>query len=128
MTLSPAYSLLDFDCGGRHLNVTSVSLLNSGDCNLDVKATNHSKIYIQLLQISDYNYAEVIQCKVEVIRTVYYCEMYLHFRSKWRIYLHEVGLDRCKEMHQDGSANNLFNHVTGLKVNNTNLHSLTIAG
>jgi len=71
-------ALNGFDCGGQYLNITSVSLLDVGECNLDYRKPNASDTYVQLLQLSDYNHAEVIQCKVEISRTIYYCGMHSH--------------------------------------------------
>jgi len=61
-----ARGLIGFDCGGQHLNIISVSLLDAGDCNFRYKTPNVTNVYIQLLQLSEYNYVEVLQCKVEI--------------------------------------------------------------
>lgn len=124
-------ALLGYDCGGRHLNVTSISLLNSGDCDLPQFNVNTTETYIQLLQLSEYNYADVVQCKIEIIRTVFYCGMHSHIstvKGGLASYMHDIGGDACREMHQTGVLNLDFNRITGLKVNHTNHRHLVIAG
>lgn len=68
--INPVVSRIGFGCSGRHLNVTTMFLLDVGECNLDLKKPNVTRAYIQLLQLSDYSHAEVLQCKVEISRTI----------------------------------------------------------
>lgn len=35
--LSKTAALIGFDCGGQHLNVTAVSLLDVGECDLNIR-------------------------------------------------------------------------------------------
>jgi len=58
------YAILAYNCGGAHLNTMTISLLRTGDCDLKLHAPVNTA-YIQLPQLSTYNYVEVIQCKVE---------------------------------------------------------------
>jgi len=77
-----AHGLIGFDCGVQHLNIIFVSLLaGAGDCNLRYKTPNVTNVYIQLLQLSEYNYAEVLQCKVEISWTIYHCSMHSHISA-----------------------------------------------
>lgn len=133
LTLSyTAHALIGFDCGGPHLNVTSVSLLGAGDCNLDYRTPNSTSVYIQLLQLSEYNYAEVTQCKVEISRTIYYCGMHSHIsivNNGQMEYLMEIGYTRCLRMFNDGSLSlGDGKIIDGLKPNRTTSRSVTLAG
>lgn len=125
-------ALIGFDCGSRHLNVTTVSLLGTGDCNIDNHTPNATEVYIQLLQLSTYNYAEVIQCKVEVSRTIYHCGMHSHVsivNNGQTEYLMEIGYTRCLRMFNDGSLTlGNGNVVDGIKPNRTTSRSVTLAG
>jgi len=47
-------------------------------CNIEDIEPNQEEVYLQLLQVSDYDRLEVIQCKVEIDRTVYYCGIHSH--------------------------------------------------
>lgn len=132
LLIKASFALIGFDCGGQHLNITTVSLLDVGECDLQRETPNTTKTYVQLLQLSEYNYAEIMQCKIEISRTIYYCGMHSHisivFNGK-ADYVHETGYQQCLRMFQDGTAsfgpNNL---ISGLKVNQTAYHSLTLAG
>jgi len=127
-----ARGLIGFDCGGQHLNITSVSLLGAGDCNLRYKTPNVTNVYIQLLQLSEYNYAEVLQCKVEISRTIYYCGMHSHIsavNNGQMEYLLETGYTRCQRMLVDGTLSlGVGSIVDGLKPNRTTSRSVTLAG
>jgi hypothetical protein len=71
-------SLIGFDCSGQYLNITVISLLDIEECGLHISKPNTTNVYIQLLQFSEYNYAEILQCKIEISRTIYYCGMHSH--------------------------------------------------
>jgi len=59
--LSPTTNgLMGFDCEGQRMNITSVSLLSVDNCDLKNNTPNSSEVYIQLLQLSEYDYAEVM--------------------------------------------------------------------
>lgn len=130
--ISEASGLIGFDCGGRHLNITAVSLLDVGECDLDISTPNTTEVYIQLLQLSDYSYTEVIQCKVEISRTIYHCGMHSHIsivHNGKADYVHETGYSQCLRMFQDGIITLGAHHlVTGLKANQTTYRSITMAG
>jgi len=128
----PVNGLIGFDCGGQHLNITSVSLLGAGDCNLDYRTPNSSEVYIQLLQLSEYNHAEVIQCKVEISRRIQYCGMHSHtstVNNARMEYLLETGHTKCLRMFQDGSLSlGSVGTIDGLKPNSTTTRSVMLAG
>jgi len=48
-------SLLGYDFGGDGLNITTISLLNIGDCSMQDIEPNKEETYIQLMQLSDYD-------------------------------------------------------------------------
>jgi len=58
LTVLPyATGLHGYDCGGDRLNITTISLLDIGDCSMqDEPDTNPTKdSYIQLMQLADYD-------------------------------------------------------------------------
>jgi len=69
-----AAGLIRFDCGGHRLNIATLDI---GDCELaEIESTEEA--YVQLLQLSDYDKTRVQQCKMEVDRTIFYCDMHSH--------------------------------------------------
>lgn len=125
-------SLIGFDCGGQHLNITTISLLDVGECNLNINQPNTTDVYIQLLQLSEYNYAEVIQCKVEISRTIYHCGMHSHIsvvRNGRADYVHETGYTQCLRLFQEGTISiGAEDRLHGIRANQTTSHSITLAG
>jgi len=130
--LSPtANGLMGFDCGGQRMNITSVSLLSVNDCDLKNHAPNSSEVYIQLLQLSEYNYAEV-QCKIQISRRIQYCGMHSHISAvnNARVeYLLDVGYTRCLRMFQDGTLTvGNSGIIDGLKPNTSDSRSVMLVG
>lgn len=125
-------SLIEFDCGGQHLNITTISLLDVGECNLNINQPNTTDVYIQLLQLSEYNYAEVIQCKVEISRTIYHCGMHSHIsvvRNGRADYVHETGYTQCLRLFQEGTISiGAEDRLHGIRANQTTSYSITLAG
>lgn len=130
--ISSVNAIIGYDCGGHLMNITTISLLGVDDCDLNVKVANSTDVYVQLLQLSNYNYAEVIQCKVEVSKTIHYCGMHSHIsavRNGRSEYLHETTHLTCLRMFTDGVLSmGAANIIEGLKPNQTVYRSLTLAG
>ncbi|KMQ86430.1 enzymatic polyprotein endonuclease reverse, partial [Lasius niger] len=56
--LQDAKAIVAYDCGGTYLNVTTVSLLRPGECDLEIETPTNISTYIQLLQLSSYTHTE----------------------------------------------------------------------
>lgn len=127
-----AYSLIGYDCGGAHLNVTTISLLGTGDCDLNIKQPNVTDVNIQLLQFSQYSTVDVIQCKVEISRTIYHCGMHSHISAVYNgyaEYIHETGYTTCLRMQHEGVLNlGGGSYIKELKPNRITTRSVTLHG
>lgn len=128
----PTRALVGYDCGGHSLNITTLSLIDIGKCEINDVEPENSKIYLQLLQLSEFDNADVIQCRVEVDRTIYYCGMHSHIsvvHNGRREYIQELSREACKRMHETGNFDLGRNGViTGLKSNSTATRGLSLAG
>lgn len=86
---------------------------------------------MQLLQLNDYSETPVLQCKVEIRRTVYHCGMWSHVSvvaNGEGEYLQEVSSGTCADMHKTGVyIYGPSKVIRGLKVNSTATHSVTLA-
>jgi len=114
------------------MNITSVLLLSVDNCDLKNHAPNSSEVYIQLLQLSEYNYAKVMQCKVQISRRIQYYGMHSHISTvnKARVeYLLAIGYTRCLRMFQDGTLT-IGNSgiIDNLKPNTSDSRSIMLAG
>lgn len=125
-------AILAYDCGGTHLNTTTISLLHIGECNLKLDTPVNTTTYIQLLQLSTYNYAEIIQCKIEISRTIYHCGMHSHVsvvHNGQASYLQDVTYKKCLQMHAEGMIKiGISDIIDNLKPNQTHYRSVTLAG
>ena len=130
--VTPTNGLVGYDCGGRGLNITSLSLLNIGDCQVNDFEPIKKEVYIQLLQLSEFDHVSAIQCKIEIDRTIFYCGMHSHISAVHngrQQYIHELSADSCKKLHETGTLSlGLHGNISGLRANATNLRALTFAG
>ena len=126
-----AAALVGYDCGSRSLNITTISLLDVGQCEIPPSSLNVSRKYVQLLQVNEFSETQAIQCKLEIHRTVYYCGMYSHIsivRHGEREYIYDISRETCKKLYTTGILE-LNNHViSGIKINSTTSHPMLYAG
>lgn len=127
----PVTALIGYDCAGQELNITTLSLTDIGKCNFDSLEPETREIYLQLMQSSDYDRISVIQCLVEIDRTIYYCGMHSHVsivRGGRRQYIQEIGLDTCHKLHATGTITVVTALLTGIQPNQTTTRSAMLAG
>ncbi|KYN15930.1 hypothetical protein ALC57_11822 [Trachymyrmex cornetzi] len=110
-----------------------ITVLDIGNCEVEDIEPITTDVYVQLLQFSDFDRTRVIQCKVEVDRTIFYCGMHSHVsivHGGRRAYLHEMTVDKCKRVHETGSIDlgGRDGYIAGLKSNSTSSRSITLAG
>ncbi|KAL7289206.1 hypothetical protein TKK_0017146 [Trichogramma kaykai] len=67
-----------YDCGTKLTNLTTVSLMDTGDCEPTADNTKSVKIEAQLIQINDFNIIHVKECSIKIKRTVEHCGMHSH--------------------------------------------------
>lgn len=132
LTLLPLVAgLVGYDCGGESLNITSISLLDIGDCNVEDIEPHKEEVFIQLMQLSEYDKTMVIQCKIEVDRTIYYCGMSSHVsivHNGRREYLQEIGEQACKRIHETGTLTIGNAVMDQIAKNTTSIRSVTLVG
>jgi hypothetical protein len=113
------------------LNVTTISLNSIGDCNIQPVTTENQETYIQLLQLSEFEFTSVMQCKVQITRVILYCGMHSHtsvVHNGLAEYLHETSAQKCARMHQDDTFSlGPGTFIAGLKDNTTTTNPLVLA-
>ncbi|KYM96588.1 hypothetical protein ALC62_12750, partial [Cyphomyrmex costatus] len=122
------------DCGatsGDGFNISTLSLLDVGNCDLEDVEPREEEVYIQLMQTSDYDKVPAVQCKIEINRVIHYCGMHSHIsvvHNGQREYFQEIGEQSCRRLHETGVLR-IGNAVMDLiKVNMTNYRRATLAG
>ena len=130
--VTSARSLIGYDCGSRNLNVTTLSLINIGECDIPAESVNVTSRYIQLLQLNEFTDTKVLQCKVEIHRTIYHCGMHSHIsivQNGETNFIREISREACQDAHLTGTIVLGNDHVIReLRVNQTSSHSATFAG
>lgn len=125
------FGIIGYDCGSSSANITTLSLLNIEECDIPQKQVNSSSIYVQLLQINDFQSTRVIQCKVEIDRLIRKCGMFSHtmdvHNGKYS-YIEPITRQTCRRMHDYGSYQLGNTYITGLKSNTTTARPVTLAG
>ncbi|KAL2711937.1 hypothetical protein V1478_018172 [Vespula squamosa] len=130
--LKVASALIGYDCTGSSLNISTFSLLNVAYCETPDLQTVNSIVFIQLLQASDYNMSKVLQCRIEIDRTIFHCDMHSHIsivHNGRREYLHPLTQQQFQQLHVTESlllGANAF--LSELRKNNTDTRSLTLSG
>src|SRR5215469_4438325 len=124
--------LLGYDCGGTTFNVSTISLLDVGQCQDIDDKPNSTSTYVQLLQVADYAQTRVFSCRVEIDRQIYHCGMHSHIslvQGSHRKYLVDMDQSACTRLHYTrtfiygrGSV------TTELQPNTTNYRALQLAG
>lgn len=130
--LDSTKAIVGYDCGSKGSNVTTISLLHVDDC---VRPQSTAKIEhkkIQLLQLNDYNDVPIIQCKVEIERTVYKCAMWdylLPVDNGLQQYLYEITKEGCKILHTTGVFKFRERYLmSDIKMNATTTRGFNFAG
>lgn len=66
-------AMIGYDCGSKVLNMTTISLLDIDDCDLETDRVDMSLVDLFLLQLNEYEHTKTTQCKIEINRAIYYC-------------------------------------------------------
>ncbi|KOC58647.1 hypothetical protein WH47_04874 [Habropoda laboriosa] len=130
--ITSSTALIGHDCSGPTLNTTTFSIVDPIPCSAEDSRINYKPTDIQLLQLADFNNVPVIQCHIEIDRTIFYCGMHSHVsvvHNGRHQYIQTTPREACQLLHTTGST--LITQaaqITGIRPNSTTTHSLTLAG
>ncbi|KAG7197676.1 hypothetical protein KM043_014438 [Ampulex compressa] len=129
---APTRGLIAYDCGSPNANITTLSLRSIADCKIPTDEPVIKPIYLQLLQLTDYSNVRVIQCKVEVERTIYHCGMHSHVyivAIGHMDHIIEISVDACFKVHMtEAFAFGSQDVITVIRSNQTGTRSMTLGG
>ena len=100
------HSIIRFDCGSNQSNITTLSLLELGECDLPQSQVHLERTYLKLLQLTGFSNTKVILCKVEIRRPISHCGMHSHISivsNGHNEYIQDVTQDQCNQMHPIGT-------------------------
>ena len=125
-------AIIGYDCGNPNSNISVISMLDAGECNLDMEKINSSTVYIELLQVAEFRNIHIKQCKIEISRTVFYCgywDYLLPASNGQQQYIFEISREACDILHNSGIFKYGPTHVlAGNLVNKTTVAGVTFAG
>ena len=132
--ISVTHGITGYDCGGRGLNITSLSLLDVAKCDTNSIETSEEEKHIQLLQFADTEPLRIIQCKVEVERKIFRCGMFSHLstvQGSNQRYITEMTHSACEDLQNTGAlvmGTGQDSILRELSRNDTSYRSITLAG
>ena len=123
------HGIIGYDCGSASANLTTLSLISIEECDIPPQKVN--SVYVQLLQINEFKSVKVIQCKVEINRSIKKCGMFSHamdvYNGKFS-YIEEISKEACQRMHVYGTYEIAGTHIVQLKSNQSVSRPITLAG
>lgn len=129
--LSTCTRLAGFDCGEQLTNLTTISLLEVGECNIKEPELNVTSQYIQLLQVNEFAKTHVRQCSVKITRTITHCGM-SHHSSRVNngeiSYFRDIQREQCENMQNGGFINIDGTQIQNLIKNSTFSTPVNFAG
>lgn len=123
--------MIGYDCGSKILNMTTQSLTDIDDCDLEEAQVETSLPDIAHLQINEYEHAEKLQCKVEIHRVIQNCgwQSYNSIVNQGiNDYIYPMSKEMCEVAHDHHTLRIGNTVIDGLEVNITTIRSLTLAG
>lgn len=124
-------AIIGYDCGSKILNMTTISLLDIDECDVDENRVDVSLVDVFLLQMNEYEHVNIMQCKVEIHRTIHYCGASSHIaivENAYMEYIHPISREMCQVAHNHGTLRLGQTIIDGLMVNSTTTRSITLAG
>lgn len=123
--------LVGFDCGNHIANITTISLLDVGECDIKEAPINVSSINGQLLQINDFDITYTYKCSIKITRVVTYCGAYSHasrMSNGEASYYKEITRDECLKIQSTGFSTVYNVPISGVLRNSTINRPVVFAG
>uniref|UniRef100_A0ABD2WST7 Uncharacterized protein n=1 Tax=Trichogramma kaykai TaxID=54128 RepID=A0ABD2WST7_9HYME len=131
MAIRDVYGIYGYDCGTKLTNLTTLSLVDIGECESNDEDVQATSIPAKLIQINDYNMIHAMECKVLVKRSTHYCGMHSHTSPVLFgeiEYYKEVSRDECEAMHVSSVFNGFNIKLMNIARNSTTRKAVIFAG
>lgn len=131
MSLELVLGMVAYDCAGKELNITSLSLIETAPCPVYKTDSIYDDLDVQILQERETYDLHIYQCLIEIDYHVTYCGMSSHsseMKNGWGTLIQDLTSNECKRMHTDGIAQIYGKAIQGLKRNSSLTTTLTLAG
>ena len=125
-------AIIGFNCGSTDPAVSTYSLVDTGECDFHEEDLQITNATVQLLQLAEFKTSRVIQCKIEISRTIYNCGMFSHLgpvENGLQEYLYQISAEGCKFIHETGIFKYDNAHtIADIRVNETKTVGIDLAG
>lgn len=131
MVIRAVASLIAYDCGAQNVNISSISLLEVGPCDITDSKPVVTQTYIRLLQLSRYASVHVKICRVSIDRSISHCGMHSHSSAVYNgeaEYIEDVSYDTCQQMHGLRAYQKAHIIINNLAMNQTTHTPLLLSG
>ncbi|CAD6234313.1 GSCOCG00012383001-RA-CDS, partial [Cotesia congregata] len=95
-------AIIGYDCGSKILNMTTISLVDIDECDIEENRVETSLPEIALLQLNEYQHTNAIQCKIEIHRVIQHCgwQSYNSIVSQGiNEYIYPISRELCQVAH-----------------------------
>ncbi|XP_074114124.1 uncharacterized protein LOC141537176 [Cotesia typhae] len=124
-------AIIGYDCGSKILNMTTISLVDIDECDIEEDRVETSLPDIALLQLNEYQHTKTIQCKIEIRRVIQHCgwQSYNSIVSQGiNEYIYPISRELCQVAHDHKTLRIGNTFIDGLEVNTTTVRSISLAG
>lgn len=131
MLTTTTSGFIAYDCGAAATNFTTLSLINIKECEKPITTPNITKTNIQLIQTVEYSHTRVIQCKIEIKRSIYYCGSWSHVATVANPhieYIEEISKPYCQDIHKSRTHYMYDTAIRDIQPNGTTTRSILFAG
>lgn len=124
-------ALYGFDCSDQLTNLTTISLLDVGECNIHRPKVDITVRHGQLLQLNDFGMVHTYICRVKITRQITHCGMHSHASrvSEGELsYYKEFTHEECINLQKTGYMIIASTQIMGIPRNGTTHKPITFAG
>ncbi|CAG5071967.1 Protein of unknown function [Cotesia congregata] len=127
----PAGPIIGYDCGNKILNMTTISLVDIDECDLDTEPIETTLKDIALLQLNEFEHIQITQCKIEIHRVIQHCGWQSYnsiVNNGINEYILPISHEMCQVAHDHGTLRIGNTFIDGFLPNITATRSITLAG
>ncbi|KAL7295021.1 hypothetical protein TKK_0011624 [Trichogramma kaykai] len=129
--IQEGHCIYGYDCANKLTNLTTLSLVDIGECETRTNQANAITIKAQLIQVNDYNIIHAKECQVKIKRTVHHCGMHSHTSAALYgeiEYYKKLTRDECEGIQLTGTFNGFGLLLMHIKRNSTTTRPVVLAG
>lgn len=124
-------AIIGYDCGSKILNMTTISLIDIDECDIEENRVETFLPDIALLQLNEFQHTNAIQCKIEIHRVIQHCgwQSYNSIVSQGiNEYIYPISRELCQVAHDHKTLRIGNTFIDGLEINTTTVRSISLAG